>query len=119
MGMFKEIENIKNTLEQVDENFSDTIFPELWETANTLTKERLTNTDYQFLDIKRKMNVIHILCVLTHLNNKYSMALHINKFLEKIAKLDFNGAANSIKSNINMGKNMQLSNYIINLIKNI
>lgn len=119
MGMFKEIENIKNTLEQVDENFSDTIFPELWETANTLTKERLTNTDYQFLDIKRKMNVIHILCVLTHLNNKYSMSININKFLDNIAKLNFNAASNSIKSNINMGKNIQLSNFVINLIKNI
>ena len=30
MGMFKEIENIKNTLENIDDNFNDTIFPELW-----------------------------------------------------------------------------------------
>ena len=117
--MFSEIEEIKDTLNYVDDNWNDEKFSDIWQEANTLVKERLTNTDYQFLDIKRKMNVIHILCVLTHLNNKYSMALHINKFLEKIAKLDFNGAANSIKSNINMGKDIQLSNYIINLIKNI
>lgn len=117
--MFKEIENIKNTLENIDDNFNDTIFPELWETANTLAKERLTNTDYQFLDIKRKMNILHILCVVTHINNTYSMSININKFLENVAKLNFVAAANGIKLQINNSNKTNLANHMSRMIKNI
>ena len=74
--MFSEIEEIIDTLYYVDDNWNDEKFSDIWQEANTLVKERLTNTDYQFLDIKRKMNILHILCVVTHINNTYSCLLY-------------------------------------------
>ena len=85
----------------------------------TLVKERLTNTDYQFLDIKRKMNILHILCVVTHINNTYSMSININKFLENVAKLNFVAAANGIKLQINNSNKTHLANHMSRMIKNI
>mgnify|MGYP007000091562 len=40
----------------------DKDFDLAWDNANSLVKERLTNTDFQLLDIDRKMKVISIFC---------------------------------------------------------
>tara|TARA_B100000927_G_C16343651_1_gene420329 strand:- start:79 stop:432 length:354 start_codon:yes stop_codon:yes gene_type:complete len=117
--MFSEIEEIKDTLNYVDDNWNDEKFSDIWQEANTLVKERLTNTDYQFLDIKRKMNILHILCVVTHINNTYSMSININKFLENVAKLNFVAAANGIKLQINNSNKTNLANHMSRMIKNI
>ena len=114
--MFSEIEEIKDTLNYVDDNWNDEKFSDIWQEANTLVKERLTNTDYQFLDIKRKMEVIKILCLLTHLTTTYGYRININKILEHFAKVSFFGAANMIKKT-DMGDNMSIS--ISRMILNI
>ena len=47
--------------EELQEVF-DEDFQLAWDNANSLVKERLTNTDFQLLDIDRKMKIISILC---------------------------------------------------------
>ena len=54
--MFKEIDDIKKVL--VEYGAREDEFEELWDEGNKLARERLANTDYQLLDIKRKMEVI-------------------------------------------------------------
>ena len=115
--MFKEIDDIKKVL--VEYGAREDEFEELWEEGNKLVRERLANTDYQLLDIKRKMNILHILCVITHINNTYSMSININKFLENVAKLNFVAAANGIKLQINNSNKTHLANHMSRMIKNI
>ena len=67
--MFKEIDDIKKVL--VEYGAREDEFEEIWAEGNKLARELLANTDYQLLDIKRKMEVIKILCLLTHLTTTY------------------------------------------------
>ena len=112
--MFKEIDDIKKVL--IEYGAREDEFEEIWAEGNKLARERLANTDYQLLDIKRKMEVIKILCLLTHLTTTYGYKININKILEHFAKVSFFGAANMIKKT-DMGDNMSIS--ISRMILNI
>ena len=56
-----------------------------------LVKERLTNTDFELLDIDRKMKVISIFCNMCFQLGKAGVS-KFNKMFENIAKLNFEGA---------------------------
>ena len=69
----------------------DEDFDLAWANANSLVKERLTNTDFELLDIDRKMKVISIFCNMCFQLGKAGVS-KFNKMFENIAKLNFEGA---------------------------
>ena len=76
--------------EELQEVF-DKDFDLAWDNANSLVKERLTNTDFQLLDIDRKMKVISIFCNMCFQLGKAGVG-KFRKMFENIAKLNFEGA---------------------------
>ena len=70
----------------------DEDFQLAWDNANSLVKERLTNTDFQLLDIDRKMKVISILCNMCFQLGKAGVG-KFKKMFENIAKLNFKEAS--------------------------
>lgn len=76
--------------EKLQEVF-DEDFDLAWSNANSLVKERLTNTDFELLDINRKMKVISIFCNMCFQLGKAGVS-KFNKMFENIAKLNFEGA---------------------------
>ena len=77
--------------EELQEVF-DEDFQLAWDNANSLIKERLTNTDFQLLDIDRKMKIISILCNMCFQLGKAGVG-KFRKMFENIAKLNFKGAS--------------------------
>ena len=77
--------------EELEEVFEED-FQLAWDNANSLVKERLTNTDFQLLDIDRKMKVISILCNMCFQLGKAGVG-KFKKMFENIAKLNFKEAS--------------------------
>jgi lysozyme len=70
----------------------DEDFDLAWANANSLVKERLTNTDFELLDIDRKMKIISIFCNMCFQLGKAGVG-KFRKMFENIAKLNFKGAS--------------------------
>ena len=83
-------EGVAYSREELQKVF-DEDFDLAWANANSLVKERLTNTDFELLDIDRKMKVISIFCNMCFQLGKAGVS-KFNKMFENIAKLNFEGA---------------------------
>ena len=87
----KYVEGKQYSKEELSKVF-DEDFQSAWDNANSLVKERLTNTDFGLLDIDRKMKVISILCNMCFQLGKAGVG-KFRKMFENIAKLNFKGAS--------------------------
>ena len=87
----KYVEGKQYSKEELSKVF-DEDFQSAWDNANSLVKERLTNTDFGLLDIDRKMKVISILCNMCFQLGRAGVG-KFRKMFENIAKLNFKGAS--------------------------